>query len=153
MAKKDSRDIKVFLKPYSKGVRDIILWLREFVWDLYPSCNELIYDNYNAVAVGWSLTGKMSSTFCTISAWKDYAHFGFYNAKDLNDPEKRLTGTNQYKHIKVAVKKDFPVTYIKKLLKEAYATTLAGLNSEDLMLQGVTIVKSVSVKKKRPDKS
>jgi len=33
--------------------------LREFVWDLYPDSNELIYDNYNAVAFGWTPTEKM----------------------------------------------------------------------------------------------
>lgn len=150
LAKKNTKELKVFLKPYSAQVQEMVLWLRDFVWDLYPSCNELIYDNYNAVAIGWSVTDKMGGTFCTVSAWRDYAHFGFYYGNELSDPEKRLSGTNQYRHIKVAVKKDFPAAYIKKLLKEAYANSLAKLKGKAPGIQGATIVKSVLAKKKRP---
>jgi len=32
------------------------MWLREFVWDLYPLTNELIYNSYDAVAFRWSPT-------------------------------------------------------------------------------------------------
>ena len=35
------------------------MWLRDFAWDLCPKTNELIYDNYNAVAFGWSPTDKV----------------------------------------------------------------------------------------------
>lgn len=150
MAKKDNKELKLFLKPYSKQVQDIVLWLRDFVWNLYPSSNELIYDNYNAVAIGWSVSDKMGGTFCTISAWNEYAHFGFYYGNEISDPEKRLSGTNQYKHIKVAVQKDFPFTYIKKLLKEAHTAALAKMKGKLPECKGATIVKSISAKKKRP---
>lgn len=152
MPKETVKDLKKFLRPYSKQVQEIVLWLREFVWDLYPGCNELIYDNYNTVAFGWSTSDKVGDTFCTISAWKDYAHFGFYYGNEISDPEKKLSGSNQYKHIKVANPKDFPKTYMKKLLKEAYANSLGKLKTGKQVLKGATIVKSISPKKKRPVK-
>lgn len=52
MSKEQNKDLLKFLRPFSAYVNETVLWLRNFVWDLYPQTNELIYDNYNAVAFG-----------------------------------------------------------------------------------------------------
>lgn len=136
MPKETVKDLKKFLKPYSKEVQQTVLWLRDFVWDLYPGCNELIYDNYNAVAFGWSTSDKLGDTFCSIAAFKDFAHFGFYWGNQIADPEKKLSGDGtQYRYIKVFGVKDFPKTYIKKLLKEAYANSLSKLKTGKQVLK------------------
>jgi hypothetical protein len=54
MSKEQTKDLLKFIKPFDNDIVELVLWLREFVWDLYPQTNELIYDNYNAVAIGWS---------------------------------------------------------------------------------------------------
>jgi ABC-type transporter MlaC component len=52
--------------------------------------------------------------------------FGFYWGSEIADPEKKLIGEgNQYRYILVEDINKFPKTYIKKLLKEAYANSLA----------------------------
>ncbi|HEY6063293.1 MAG TPA: hypothetical protein VIV35_06765, partial [Chitinophagaceae bacterium] len=80
MPKEAVKDLLNFLKPFPKQVRENALWLREFAWDLYPDCNELIYDNYNAVAFGWSISDKLGDTFCSIAVGRTshHVHFGFY---------------------------------------------------------------------------
>ena len=51
MGKDDVKDLLVFIPGLTrKAVQELALWLRSWVWDLYPACNELIYDSYNAVA-------------------------------------------------------------------------------------------------------
>jgi hypothetical protein len=151
MPKETVKDLKKFLQPYPKKIQETILWLRDFVWDLYPNCNELIYDNYNAVALGLSTSDKLGDTFCTMAAFKDFAHFGFYWGSQIADPEKKLIGGGtQYRYIKVFETKEFPKTYMKKLLKEAYANSMAKLKTGKQVLKGETIVKSISAKKKRP---
>ncbi len=93
-----------------------MLWLREFVWDLYPQTNELIYDNYNAVAFGWSPTDKVGHTFCSIAIGRTSKniHFGFYWGAELADPDKILLGQgNQYRYSLVTDKK----TSLKPTLK------------------------------------
>jgi hypothetical protein len=86
-----------------------------------------------------------------MAAFADYAHFGFYYGNRISDPEKKLSGQgNQYRYIKVENLKEFPKTYIKKLLKEAWANALADLKDGKQTLQGMTIVKSISAKKRRP---
>jgi hypothetical protein len=56
MSKEQTEELLKFLKPFPPSTLEITLRLREFVWDLYPESNELIYDNYNALAIGWSPT-------------------------------------------------------------------------------------------------
>src|SRR5882672_5341516 len=127
MSKEQTKDLLKFLKPFPKEVQEIALWLREFVWDLYPETNELIYDNYNAVAFGWSPTDKVGHTFCSIAVGRSShnVHFGFYWGSQIADPDKILLGKgNQYRYILVTDQKTFPKIYIKKLLKEAYANSL-----------------------------
>jgi hypothetical protein len=151
MPKETIKDLMKFLKPFPNQVKENALWLREFVWDLYPNCNELIYDNYNAVAFGWSPSDKVGDTFCSIAAGRTShnVHFGFYWGSKITDPEKKLIGKgNQYRYILVPDVKKFPKTYIKKLLKDAYAYSFARLKDGKQVLKGATIVKSVSTKKR-----
>lgn len=140
------------------------MWLREFVWDLYPKANELIYDNYNALAFGWSPTDRVSHTFCSIAVGRTSknVHFGFYWGSQIADPEKLLIGNgNQYRYILVKNQKDFPKTYITKLVHEAYINSLAIVKPARLghsggdkkqIIEGKTITKSISEKKRKLSK-
>jgi hypothetical protein len=151
MPKEEIKDLTKFLKPFPAEIREKALWLREFAWDLYPDANELIYDNYNAVAFGWSITDKLGDTFCSIAVGRSShnVHFGFYWGAKISDPKKLLIGEgNQYRYILVKDKKDFPKAYIKKLLKEAYAYSLGKMKTPKQAVKGTTITKSVSAKKR-----
>src|SRR6266700_3566125 len=152
MSKEQTKDLLTFLKPFPKEIQERALWLRKFVWDLYPHCNELIYDNYNAVAFGWSPTDRVGHTFCSIAVGRSSynIHFGFYRGSEIADPEKILIGNgNQYRYILVKSKNEFPKAYIKKLLKEAYANSLAKVKDKSQLMQGITITKSVSAAKRK----
>lgn len=151
MSKEQTKDLLKFLKPFDKDTISLVMWLREFAWDLYPQANELIYDNYNAIAFGWSPTEKVGHTFCSIAIGRTSKniHFGFYWGSELSDPDKILIGEgNQYRYILVTDRNKFPQTYIKKLLDEAYANSLAKVKDKSQFVQGKTIVKSISAKKR-----
>jgi len=118
---------------------------------LYPDSNELIYDNYNALAVGWSPTDRVGHTFCSIAIGRTSKniHFGFYWGSEISDPEKRLIGQgNQYRYVLVKSKSEFPKAYIKKLLKDAYANSMAKVKDKKQIMHGNTITKSISAKKR-----
>jgi hypothetical protein len=151
MSKDQTKDLLKFLSPFPNEIRETVLWLREFVWNLYPKTNELIYDNYNALAVGWSPTDRVGHTFCSIAVGRTShnVHFGFYWGSEIADPEKILIGKgNQYRYMLVKNKKEFPQIYIKKLVKEAYDNSLAKVKDPTQIVHGMTITKSVSVKKR-----
>ncbi|MGC3943271.1 MAG: hypothetical protein QM762_01820 [Chryseolinea sp.] len=151
VGKDQTKDLLKFLKPFSDEKKAAVLWLRDFVWDLYPQCNELIYDNYNALAFGWSPTEKVGHTFCSIAIGRTSKniHFGFYWGSEIKDPKKMLIGEgNQYRYILVEDVRLFPAEYMEKLLKDAYANSMDKVKDVKLIRNGLTITKSVSEKKR-----
>ncbi|MFL5764974.1 MAG: hypothetical protein ACJ77K_13605 [Bacteroidia bacterium] len=155
MSKEQTKDLLKFLKPFGKDVTDLVMWLRDFAWDVCPEANELIYDNYNAVAFGWSPTDKIGHTICSIAIGRSSKniHFGFYWGNEISDPSKILLGQGrQYRYILVTDKQEFPKAYIRKLVNEAYANSLSKVKDQKQIMHGQTIVKSVSGKK-RPAKA
>jgi len=150
MGKEHQADLLQFLTPFPEPVRDLALWLREFVWDLYPECNELIYDNYNALAFGWGITNRLGDVFCSIAVYKSI-NFGFNRGSELTDSEHLLLGNGtRYRYVKVTDKKSFPKKYIKHMLGQAHAHAVVRLKPGALIINGETIVKSISGKKRRP---
>lgn len=151
MSKEDTKDLRKFLKPFDTQTKEMVLWLREFVWDAYPEANELIYDNYNALAIGWSPTDRLGHTFCSIAVGRssNNIHFGFYWGSEIHDPKKLLIGNgNQYRYLLVKKKEDFPQRYIKELMTEACTNSLAKVKDKKQLRQGRTITKSVLDKKR-----
>src|ERR1700744_6805191 len=126
MPKETVDDLVKFMLPYPDKVKAAALWLREFVWDLYPETNELIYDNYNTVAFGWSPNDKAGDVFCSIAVASDHVNFGFNRGVDIADPDKILLGNGaQYRYIQVREKDNFPEEYIKHLLESSNQNPLA----------------------------
>jgi hypothetical protein len=151
MPKEEKADLLKFLAPFAAEVQEKALWLRDFVWDQYPQANELIYDNYNAVAFGWSPTEKVGHTFCSIAVGRtsNNVHFGFYWGAELADPEKLLIGNgNQYRYILVHNTADFPKAYITQLVQEAWSNSLKKVKDPRQIVEGKTITKSVSAAKR-----
>jgi hypothetical protein len=152
MSKVDSKFVRKCLKPFPKSIRDIALGIRTFIWDEYPQANELIYDNYNAVAVGWSVTERQGHTFCSfaVSRRKNHnVHFGFYWGAELADPQNLLIGNgNQYRYILVKDLESLPVVYLRKLMREAYKNSLARVKDKNEIVAGKTIFKSESATKR-----
>ncbi len=151
MSKEQTTDLLKFLKPFSTEIQEIVLSLRVFVWDLYPQANELIYDNYNALAFGWSPTDRVNHTFCSIAVGRTSKniHFGFYWGSEISDPKKLLIGEGkQYRYILVPRLEEFPWAYIKKLVKEGYQNSLKKVKDKKQIMSGQTITKSISAAKR-----
>src|SRR5580698_1290491 len=156
MSKEQTKDLLKFLKPFPPDIQERALWLRAFVWDMYPQCNELIYDNYNALAFGWSPTDRVGHTFCSIAVGRTSGnvHFGFYWGSQIADPKKILIGEgNQYRYLLVKSKEDFPKAYIKQLMKAAYANSLAKVKVQKQIMHGASITKAVSAAKRSPSRT
>jgi len=151
MAKHDTADLLKFMLPYPDSVKAAGLWLREFVWDLYPETNALIYDNYNAVAYGWSPTDKAGDVFCSIAVSSTHVNFGFNRGSELPDKQKLLLGNGTfYRFIRIFDKPDFPEAYMTEMLAMAYENSLSRLKPQKKIIKGETIVKSISPVKRRP---
>lgn len=159
------KQLDTYLKPYPKPLQETALWLRQFAWDLLPECNELIYDNYNALVFGFAVGDTAADAFCSIAVYSSYVNFGFLHVGDLPDPQQRLKGSGKlYRYIRVQNEKDFPKAYMKKLVKLAHTGALAKRQLRDAKLKakakipttapkGQTIVKAAAPVKRRPGKA
>lgn len=151
MSKGEIKHLRNFLAPFPQRVRENTLWLREFVLDLYPDCDELIYDNYNALAICFSLTEKVGDGFCHIAVYGKHVNFGFNRGSELADPENRLQGSGRLvRHLSIHEKSDFPSSYMKRLLREARQNSLLRLKERKRPSKGEAVVKSISPIKRRP---
>ena len=156
MGKEPTKDVWKLLKTFNKEIIELVLWLRDFAWDLCPETNELIYDNYNALSLGWSLTDKVGHNICAVVIYRanQSVHFGFYWGNELSDPDKILLGGGkQYRYILVTEKNKFPKKYMEKLIHESYANALSKVKDQKQVQHGKTILKSTAEKKRDPTKS
>ncbi len=150
MARKPLPDLLQFLKPYNTEVQQTALKLRDFVLDLYPDSNELIYNNYNAVAIAYSTTDAQKDAFCHIAVYNRHVNFGFNKGTELKDTQAILKGSGaSIRHITVKNIKDAPQQYIGDLLKQAYQLSIESLNSKEQIIRGLSFVKASSPNKKR----
>src|SRR5215475_868187 len=73
---------------------------------LIPPAFELVYDNYNALAIGFSPSEKAGDGIFSIAVYPKYASLFFLQGATLPDPNKRLEGSgNVVRHIKLESEK------------------------------------------------
>ena len=147
-----NRDLKKFLAPYDEHVQKLAIELRDFITDLVPEANELIWDNYNAVATAYSKSEKLKDAFCHIAVYAKHVNFGFNRGADLTPTDIKLNGTGKLiRHIKVTDYASFPKDEIKSMIWEAVGISEQA-NSDLIKAKapGKSMVMSVSEKKIRP---
>ena len=116
----------------------------------YPTALELVYDNYNALAIGFSPTERTSDGIFSIAVFPWWVSLFFLQAQKagtpLPDPEKRLQGSgNVVKHIRLASAKTLDEPAIRNLMQEAEARAIVPLDPKG---KHRLIIKSVSAKQR-----
>lgn len=145
--------LKTFLKPYDEQIQNLTFQLRDFIIHLVPESNELIWDNYNAVAIAYSKSEKLKDAFCHIAVYSGHVNFGFNRGAELSKTNITLNGKGKLiRHISVKDFQTFPKEKIKNMIWEAVGIseklnkTLKEKNSKPK-----SIVMSISEKKIRPN--
>jgi hypothetical protein len=59
----------------------------------YPTAFELVYDNYNALAIGFAPSEKTSEAIFSIAVYPRWVSLFFLQARGLSDPDKVLQGS------------------------------------------------------------
>jgi hypothetical protein len=120
MARPPDPRLVEFLSAYDASVSKLALKLRALVLEEAPEAVEAIYDAYNAVALGFSFTGKFKDSFIHIATYTKHVNLGFNRGATLPDPHKVLLGTgNQIRHIKIASEQDLKKPYLRDYIRAA----------------------------------
>jgi hypothetical protein len=145
-----------FLAAYDPQIAELALALREMMLEAAPDAVEAIYDAYNAVAIGFSFTGRLKDSFCHIAAYSQHVNLGFNRGATLPDPNGVLQGSGKaVRHVKIARQSDLAAPYLPRYIQAAIAqvgdppaNTPAGPKS---MVRGNYPVKRRPVKRKPAD--
>lgn len=112
-------DFQYLLDFKDQEVINLFSDLRQYILELYPESNELLYHTHALTAV-LSISDKLSDDFCMLPIYTNHLNFGFNKGTLLKDPNKLLTGTgNLIRHIDVKKTSDYRNPKVKALIKEA----------------------------------
>jgi len=88
----------------------------------YPTAIQLVYDNYNALAIGFGPTEKPSQAIFSIAVFPRWASLFFLQGKGLPDPDGILQGSgNVARHVRLTSADRLDEMSVKKLMEEAVA--------------------------------
>jgi len=87
---------------------------------LYPTAQELVYDNYNALAIGFGPTERASEAVFSIALFPRWVSLFFLQAKGLPDPDKILRGNGKVaRHIVLPSAAMLYQPPVQELMREA----------------------------------
>ena len=138
-----------FLRPYGPAITELALAVRRLVMGEARGAVELIYDAYNAVAAGYSFTGRPSDACLHVAVYANWVNLGFNHGAHLPDPGGRLKGSgNQVRHIRISSQEDLRDPAIRTLVRTAveYAARPAAKAAPE----PASVVRAIYPRKRRP---
>jgi hypothetical protein len=136
-----------FMAKYTPEVAAKAKAILERMRELLPGAIELVYDNYNALVIGFGPTERPSEAVFSIVLNPRYVCLCFIQGAKLRDPKKRLRGGgNQVRNVILESAKDLDSPDVQDFMQQAIA--LSPLEF-DASAKGKMIIRSVS-EKQRP---
>ncbi len=112
-------DFQYYLELKDQELIDLYSDLREYILDLYPESNELLYHTHALTSV-YSISEKLSDAFCMIPIYTNHLNLGFNKGTLLKDPDQLLKGTGKLiRHVEVKQKDDYRNPKVTALIQEA----------------------------------
>ena len=138
-----------FLRAYGPAITEVALAVRQLVLTEARGAVELVYDAYNAVASGYSFTGRPSDACIHIAVYARWVNLGFNQGAQLADPERRLQGSgNRIRHLRITTAKDLKDPAVRSFIRAAVQNAVyppAGAGPKP-----VSVVRAIYTKRKRP---
>jgi hypothetical protein len=144
----DRDRLERFIAKYSPDIvrvaRGVLPALRKW----FAGTQELVYDNYNALVIAWSPTGKVGDIICSIALYPRWVTLFFARGAALPDPERRLRGSGKaIRHVVLERgKATLAEPAVKRLLSAAVDAAVVAPSGRGTP---VTTIKSI-VAKQRP---
>ena len=139
-----------FVAKYDPAVGRLARATRAAMRKRFPTAFELVYDNYQFLAIGYSATERASDCIASLAVSPKGVALSFYHGATLPDPTGILQGAgNQNRFVRLAGAATLADSAVASLLRAAVGQARTPLPTTG---RGRTIVKSVSAKQ-RPRRS
>jgi len=144
--KSEEAQLAGFLAKYDGEIAELAEAIREEMRRLYPTALELVYDNYNALVIGFGPTERATEAIFSIALYPKWVSLFFLQAAGLPDPDKILRGSGSVaKHVVLASPDVLHYPAVRALMGEAAARAKVGFDPHGLHR---LIIKSVSAKQR-----
>jgi len=90
-----SQQLEKFLAKYEPTIATTAKKALRKMRKLAPGATEMVYDNYNALVIGFVPSAKPSDVVFSIALYPRHLNLFFMWGKGLPDPGKRLQGTGK----------------------------------------------------------
>lgn len=141
-----AQQLDEFIAKYTPEIGDIARAVLAKLRARLPGAIELVYDNYNALAIGFSTTEKTSDVICSITLYPRWVSLFFMYGATLPDPNKLLKGSGkQVRHIVLADASTLDEPDVQALIA---AAVVAADKPLDHTVQNRIVIKSISAKQR-----
>jgi hypothetical protein len=138
--------VESFIAKYDDDVAKLARSLRRAMRKRLPTANELVYDNYQFLAIGYASTERATDCIVSLAVSPKGVALSFYYGASLPDPQHVLLGSgNQNRFIRLTSAKTLEERAISALIDAAVAQAKTPLPEKG---RGRTIVKSIAAKQR-----
>jgi len=138
--------VEGFISKFDPPVAKLARSARRAMRKRFPTAVELVYDNYSALAIGFSSTERTSDVIISVAVYVSGVIIYFMYGRSLPDPKRLLQGSGKQgafiRFTDISVLDD---PAVGALLTAAEKRTKPPLRSSG---RGYTIVKSISAKQR-----
>ena len=141
-----AKQLAGFIAKFDPAIAQRVRSCRAALRRRLPTAVELVYDNYNALAIGFSATERSSDCIVSLAVFPKGVSLAFYYGATLPDPRGLLQGTgsqNRFLRLESAARLRDPA--VEDLLRAAVAQGRSALAATG---RGPTIIKSISAKQR-----
>jgi hypothetical protein len=145
-ARTPARQLADFLAKYEPQIGRLVRAARAKLRKRMPGAIELVYDNYNALVIGFGPSERASEAVVSLAVYPRWVNLYFLRGATLPDPERLLRGSGRqgrYTVLESADEIDRPG--IRALLEAALMTSTG---PQQATRRAYTVIKSVSAKQR-----
>ena len=135
-----------FIAKFDPAVAKLTRSARSVLRKRFPTAIELVYDNYNALAIGYSPTERTSDVMFSLAVYPRWVDLYFMYGRSLPDPDKLLQGNGkQGAFVRLDDLSVLDRPAVNALIAAAVRNAEPPLPARG---RGYTIVKSISAKQR-----
>jgi hypothetical protein len=138
--------LAAFLAKFDPAVAKVVRGARRILREELPTAVELVYDNYNFLAIGFCSSERVSDCIVSLAAAANGVSLSFYYGSTLPDPQGLLQGSGkQNRFVRLPTAATLKEPAVSALIRAAVAQAKTPLPSSR---RGYTVIKSVSAKQR-----
>jgi hypothetical protein len=135
-----------FLDKYTPAIATLARACLAKMRTRLPGAVQLVYDNYNALAIGFGPSERASEAIFSIALYPRWVSLFFLQGAGLPDPQRLLKGSGKVvRHIVLASARDLDQPATQHLMAQALKRAEAGI---DPTAPGRLVIRSISVKQR-----